>query len=148
MTKKSFMDCERRNLGNMKKYQLPHSFKKAGVVVAVVSFVVLLLHRYLSPQEELKFLARYGIIIGLLITSISKERIEDELVSQLRMQSYTFAFITGVAYAILLPFTGYLVDIMSKTKEAHVKDSGDFQVLFLLLAVQVFYFEWLKKLHK
>jgi len=104
----------------------------------VISFAVLLLHKYFSPHDELKLFARYGVVIGMLMISISKEKIEDELVSQLRMQSYTFAFITGVAYAILLPFTGYLVNVLSAAKEAHVKDSGDFQVLFLLLAVQVF----------
>jgi hypothetical protein len=103
---------------------------------------------FLINNIDLKLAAKYGVLIGLLITSISKEKIEDELVAKLRMQSYTFAFVMGVVYAIALPLIDYLFETVLGKESAAVKDMGDFTILWMLLFVQVFFFHYLKRMHK
>lgn len=84
----------------------------------------------------------------MLLISISKSKIEDELIVKLRMQSYTFAFIMGLVYSLVLPFAGYFIDVIFNTDNAKIKDVSDFQILLFLLSVQVKYFEVLKRLHR
>ena len=145
---KSFWDCERKSLREMSKYQIPNRFKKIGVGLAIFSFISLLINSFSINTLEFREIAKYGMLIGMLLISISKEKIEDELITKLRMQSYTFAFIIGVIYSLILPFIDYFFDVIFKTDEAIIKDMGDFQILWILLSVQIFYFEILKKLHK
>jgi len=148
MTIKSVLDCERKSLEKMKKYQLPNQFKKIGFSILIISFVSLFMNRFSINDLEFKMIAKYGMLVGLLIASISKEKIEDELISNLRMQSYTFAFIVGVIITLTNPFFSYIVDFFIKAKESSTNGVGDWQILWLLLSIQVFYFEFLKRLHK
>lgn len=148
MTLKSIADCERKSISRMKKYQLPHSFKRVGFLLFAASFIFLFVNAFSWDVESYRVAARYGILVGLLITSISKESVEDELIIKLRMESYAFAFIMGVVYALVLPLADYLIDLGLKPEEASVKDTGDFVILWMLLCVQIFYFEVLKRLYR
>ncbi len=145
MTIKSIVACELKSMDRLKTFQLPRGFKKVGLALLILSFVFLFLT---TKGSDYRFIAKSGMLIGLLLISISREKIEDELISKLRMQSYTFAFIAGVVYSVVLPFVDYFVDLVIKTKEVNLKDTGDFSILWILLFVQVFYFELLKRLHK
>ncbi|MGB1240910.1 MAG: hypothetical protein ACPG49_00205 [Chitinophagales bacterium] len=147
MTAKTLMDCERKKLKDLTKYQLPNHFKAIGVGLTIISFAALFLNKFAFNLPEFRLMAKYGMLIGLLLVSISKEKIEDERIGQLRMQSYAFAFIAGVLHALVLPFMDFLVDAAFQTKEAILKDAGDFMILWILLSIQVLYFEFLKKLH-
>jgi len=148
MTLKSILDCERKSLKEMDKYQLPNYFKKIGVGLFVVSIISLFINAFSINVFLYREIAKYGMLIGMLLISISKEKIEDELITKLRMQSYTFAFIAGVFYALTLPFMDYFVDLIFQSDKAILKDMGDWQILWILLSVQVFYFEMLKRAHK
>ena len=148
MTLKTLLACESTNLREMKKYQLPHSFKKLGIAIALLSFISLFVNKFSVNLPEYRSIARYGMLIGMLLISISKEQIEDELIAQLRMQSYTVAFIFAVVYTIALPFLDYFIDVIFKAKEAMLEDMGDFVILWIMLSIQVFYFESLKRAHQ
>jgi len=147
MTAKTLRNCERKKMKDLTKYQLPNHFKTIGIGLTLASFAALFLNKFAFNMPEFKFMAKHGMLIGLLLVSIAKEKIEDERIGQLRMQSYTFAFIAGVMYALVLPFMDFLVDVVVQNKEAVLKDTGDFMILWLLLTIQVLYFEFLKKLH-
>ena len=86
----SFLDCERKDINKLKKYQLPNQAKNIGWLILCVAFIALF---FTTKDTSSKLIAKYSILIGLLIISISKEKIEDELIKSLRMQSFTFAFI-------------------------------------------------------
>ncbi len=148
MRVKSIMDYERKSLEKMKNLQLPHRFKVIGIWLFILSIVALFINKFSANDLEIRAIVKYGMLIGLLLISISKEKIEDELITKLRMQSYTLAFIMGVIFTLLLPFVDYLIDLVFKTNEAVLKDLGDWQILWLLLSIQVFYFAILKKMHK
>jgi len=148
MTLKSVLECERRSLERMKKYQLPIQFRKIGFAILIISFISLFANRFSINNLELKTVAKYGMLVGLLLTSLSKEKIEDELVRNLRLQSYAFAFIVGVIITLTNPFFSYITDIFIKGEKVSWYGVGDWQILWLLLSIQVFYFEFLKSLHK
>lgn len=148
MTVKDILEWEINNLKKLNKFQLPHYYKKIGIWLFVVSFIALFINAFSLNDIEIRAIIKYSMLIGLLLISISKEKIEDELVIKLRMQSYTFAFIMGVISALLLPFVDYIFDYFLKTKEAIITDMGDWEILWILLCIQVLYFELLKRLHR
>ncbi len=148
MNIKSVMECERKSLEKMKKYQLPNRFKKMGIAIIILSFLALIINKLSLDSKDLNLIAKYGILVGLLTLSISKEKIEDELVSSLRMQSYTFAFITGVFITLTNPLFSYIANFIFEKQQDNFQGIGDWQVLWILLTVQIFYFEFLKRAHK
>lgn len=148
MTTKSFLACERESMKKMSKFQLPHSLKKIGIMIAICSFLAMFINKFTFDEILYRSMAKYGLLFGMLIISISKEKIEDEFIIKMRMESYTFAFVMGIAYVLCLPFVDFLVDTFRTSKEASLDDLGDFEILWMLLSVQVFYFHFLKKAHQ
>ena len=149
MNVKSFMECERKSLEKMKRYQLPNRFKKVGIVIVIISLATFFVNKFSIENIDLKLTAKYGILVGLLLVSISKEKIEDELITSLRMQSYTFAFIAGVIITLLTnPLFNYIANIISQKRQENFQEVGDWEILWILLSVQVFYFEFLKRMNK
>lgn len=149
MNVKSFMECERKSLEKMKRYQLPNRFKKVGIGIVIISLATFFVNKFSIENIDLKLTAKYGILVGLLLVSISKEKIEDELITSLRMQSYTFAFIAGVIITLLTnPLFNYIANIISQKRQENFQEVGDWEILWILLSVQVFYFEFLKRMNK
>lgn len=148
MKKESIIDCERNSLEKLSKYQLPNSFKKIGFGLFWIGLPFLLANKLLGFASGLTLFIKYEILIGLLIVSISKEKVEDELITKLRMQSYAFAFISGVLFSLVLPVIDFLFDFLFARSTAIFNSMSDWSILWMLLSVQVFYFELLKRLHK
>ena len=149
MNVKSFVECERKSLEKMKRYQLPNSFKKIGIGLILISLIAFFVNKFSIENIDLKLTAKYGILVGLLLISISKEKIEDELITSLRMQSYTFAFIAGVIVTLLTnPLFNYIANLISQKQQENFEGVGDWEILWILLSVQVFYFELLKRMNK
>ncbi len=145
---KSIIECERKSLEKMKRYQLPNKFKKIGIGIILISVVAIILNKYSIDNIDLKQAALYGILLGLLVVSISKDKIEDEFVTNLRMQSYAFAFIAGVIITLTNPLFSYLANLIFDKQQENFQGIGDWQVLWILLSVQIFYFEYLKQMNK
>jgi len=106
--------------------------------------VGLLLNGVVDVSEGLRIMAKYIILAGLFIVSISREPIEDERIKNLRMQSYSTAFLVAVLYAICIPILVYVVDLF-QGENSQFKDVGDFMILWVLLAIQIFYFTLKKR---
>ena len=51
----------------------------------------------------LKNILRKIILVGLLVITISKEKIEDEFIENLRSGAFSFAFGIGVGYVLIQP---------------------------------------------
>jgi hypothetical protein len=144
MKLKSILEYDRNTLERLKRFQLPNYWKRIGGTIALSSFLLLFTNAFIFDDEGLRIVSKYGILLGLLTVSISKEKIEDEFIIQLRMQSYTFAFIAAVLLAFVQPVLNYAVDF-AVSGERIFKENGDFVILWMLLSVQVFYFEMLKR---
>lgn len=148
MATRSINNCDRSAFERLKKYQLPASFRAIGLVLTAICFVTMFLNAFTANNLVLRETVKYGMLIGLLISSISKDKIEDELVISLRLQSYAVAFILGILLALIQPFANYLVDNTLGNEAVMLKDSGDFVILWTLLGIQVLYFEVLKRWYK
>lgn len=77
--------------------------------------------------------------------SISKDKMEDEMLLQLRAQSYTIAFVVGVFYALIMPYIEYGVSNVVNNGGEVYKDLGDFQVLLFMLMIQLMFYHNLKR---
>lgn len=147
MSTKSIMECERDKIYQISKFKLPNYFKRIGLLLVFLSFTGLLFNGSSMKSETVRIFGRYGMLIGMLLVSISKEKIEDEMVAKLRAQSYTIAFIVGVIYALIQPIINYLFDV-ALDETPIFKDSGDFIILWFLLTMQICFFEMFKRTHK
>jgi hypothetical protein len=148
MTTTEICDRERKSAKRLANLQLSNGYKKIGIGIAVFAFVSLILNKFSFDSETLRFIARHLMLIGVLIVSIAKDKQEDEFIKKLRLQSYFFAFVFSASYSIVMPYFDYFVDVIRGIDTAHLKDSGDFMVLWMLLIIQVFYFEYLKRINK
>ncbi|MFC4721317.1 hypothetical protein ACFO5O_03205 [Geojedonia litorea] len=138
--------CERTKLERfLNKVQLPHLYKSIGLAVVLLSFIGLTIIKFTQDNPDwVRPLLRQGMLIGLLVISLSREKIEDELIETLRSKSYALAFIISVVYTMLQPLVNYVVDLILVEKETP-KDIGYVQVLLFMLLIQVMFFELLKR---
>lgn len=129
-------------------YQLPNKFKIVGMAVFIISMILsILLDIYLENdkyQDLFKRIAVSTAILGLLIISISKEKIEDELILKLRMQSYNYAVIGAVIVYLTMPFINLAI-VASFSSFPKMDGSKDVSVLGVLLMMQILTFRKLKK---
>ncbi len=147
MNFKSILECEKKELEKLRSFQLPHFFKKVAVIVFAIAFVALFVNAFTIHNLILREIIKYVLLLSLLFISISKDKIEDEFIKNLRLQAFAFAFIFGVIYTLIQPVIHYAIDLIYETDKAVFKDIGDFEILLMLLLVQVLYFETLKRLY-
>ena len=108
-------------------------FKKMGIALIVVALLIglsiKLLHIEMMPTQKAFFKAftMNGFILGLLFVAFAKEKIEDEMIAQMRLKAMAQTFITAVFYVIVKPF----IDLVFRDPIQDV--TGQFLVLFMLL---------------
>ncbi len=129
----------------LNKFQLPHLYKKVNIGIVVLSFILLIGIKFIDTEPSwMPQFFKHGMIIGLLIISISREKIEDELIESLRSKSYSLAFIIGILYIMVQPMANYIVDLFLG-KQDNPTEIGYVQVLLFMLLIQVGFFELLKR---
>lgn len=147
MTTQKFIDCERKRFEKLINFRLPHKFFMIGIVISGLSIVMMFFRGTLieGDSEWLKLLLQKTLLVGLVMMSVSKDKIEDEMLLQLRAQSYTIAFVVGVLYALIMPYIEFGVsNVVHNGGEAY-KDLGDFQVLLFMLMIQLMFYHNLKR---
>ena len=129
-------------------YQLPNRFKIIGLILFIVSVIsVPFISIYLENNNYQDLFQRIGwtmAILSLLAISISKEKVEDELIAKIRMQSYHYAVISTVIGYLSLPLIFYIISFsfLSTPKMEAIKDIPIFGVLLL---TQILTFQKLKR---
>ena len=98
-----------------------------------------------GDTEWLKLILQKTLLVGMLIMSVSKDKIEDEMTMSLRAQSYAIAFIVGVIYALVMPYVEYGVSNVVHSGGEAFKSLGDFQVLLFMLMIQLMFYHFLKR---
>lgn len=141
--KDSFCEKERKRYEKLNKFQLAHRYKKVGTIVVIVTAIAMILKGIVSEPAWVKPLLQNFMILGFLLISLSKERVEDELMETLRAQSYRLAFVIGVVYSLVQPYIEYGVEYLLK-EEASISFNY-FQVLTFMLIVQIMFFEQSKR---
>lgn len=118
-----------------KKIRLfPFWVKYLGIVISLLSIII---HwRNLSDEPSaLSTFWNFGLVIGLLIIGLSKERNEDEMTMSIRLYSAFMAFVSGIMAHMFTVLSGLLFD-----GEAPVYDTLHSPMLILILYVIVFHF--------
>lgn len=90
---------------NIIKWLLPNYFKMIGAVIALVAFVLFVnytMSSSISETSDYNIFSRVLMAVGLLLTAISKEKIEDERIQILRLQSFFVSLIMCFAYCIIM----------------------------------------------
>jgi hypothetical protein len=148
MGKQNFIECERKGLEKLINFRLPHYFYKVGMLIVGLSIAAMFFRAFAleGDQEVLKEVLRKILLIGMLLMSVARDKDEDEMVVKLRMQSYTYAFVIGVIYALVMPYVDLLVSNVVHGGGEVYKDLGDFQVLIFMLLVQLMSFSALKRM--
>lgn len=147
MNTKKIMECERERLSKVTNFRLSHTFWTIGMAIAALAILTMLIRAFAMEgnTEWLREFAKKGLLVGMLLMSISKDKEEDELTIKLRMQSYAFAFVVGVVYALVMPYIEFGVSNVVKSGGEAFKNLGDFQVLIFMLLVQLMSFHTLKR---
>jgi len=147
MEKNRIVECERNNLKKIIQFRLPHSFIYVGLAIVIMTIVGMFVRAFVldGDTEILKEVLRKGLLVGLLIISISKDKVEDEMTIQLRAQSYLLAFIIGVCYALIMPYVEFGIDSIADKSPNINKSLGDFQVLVFMLMIQLGFYHNLKR---
>ena len=141
-------EAEYRRLKKIQNYQylLPNHYKKVGIVLLIASLITLLTRKYLFEDVELvQEIGKKGMLLALLLITLSKELIEDELIIKLRGQAFAVAFIAGVIYALIQPLINYLVAMIIRPEKAIYGELGDFIVLWFMLVIYLTFFYMFKR---
>jgi hypothetical protein len=147
MSKQTICERERSHLDKMNKFQLGNQFKKIGYMIAIGAFILMIGRKYIEDSEWIRPILHGILLIGLLIISLSKEKVEDEFMDSLRSQSYRLAFLMAILYSLAQPIVNYgLAVLFNQNDELEYFDY--FQVLFFMLIVQLMFFWKLKGMNK
>jgi hypothetical protein len=147
MNTKRIMEKEQKALQKIINFRLPRKFMAIGILLAMGSIVMMFFRAFAMDGEQLilKEVLKKTLLVGMLIMSVTTDKEEDELTIKLRMQSYAWAFVIGVVYALVMPFVEFGVDSVVSENGDSIKDLGDFQVLLFMLMVQLMCYHTLKR---
>jgi uncharacterized membrane protein len=121
--------------------------KEVGYIIAIGTFMAMIVRKYFEDSEWVRPILNGILLIGLLLISVSKEKLEDEFIESLRSQSYRLAFIMAILYSLVQPLVNFgFVLLFSQDKE--MKSFDYFQVLFFMLIVQLLFFWKLKRMNR
>ena len=113
---------------------LPVPFRKVafGIMIFSVLLIVLIKSKILPIDKDIvKTISQTGILVSLLLLTLTKNKIEDELTSRIRLKAFASSFIFGVGYVIVDPFVSLLF------KDGFLSNRG---VTEILITMFLFYF--------
>ena len=147
METETYMQKEQRALQKLINFRLPRRFMTIGIIICAVTLLLMFFRETLFGEESLviRDALQKSLLIGMLMISITRDSVEDEMIVQLRMQSYAWAFITGVIYALIMPYVEFGVSSVVNVDNETFKNLGDFQVLLFMLLVQLMCYHVLKR---
>lgn len=148
MEKNKFVECEAKGLNKLINFRLPHYYYTIGMVIVGLSIGGMFIRAFAidGDTEWLKLILQKVLLVGLLLMSVAREKVEDELIVKLRSQSYTYAFMTGVLYALIMPYIDFGISNAFKPEGEAFHDLGDFQLLLFMLMVQLLCYHTLKRI--
>ncbi|MCI4669417.1 MAG: hypothetical protein MRZ79_14885 [Bacteroidia bacterium] len=145
MSGKNFIERENQQLGKFRA--LPHVFKVIGLVASTLSLMgwLYVLFNQLNPPYLLVVFQDL-LLISMLLITISKEKVEDEYIHQLRLVSFGTAFVAGVFHAVFQPLVNYVFEGINQPDPSSYRGFDGFFTLLIMLAFQIIIFHSLKRL--
>ena len=111
--------------------QLPTYFKKIGIAitalaVAPVVYVIAASVEIAKPTRGLFFLlSEDALILGMLFIALAKDKVEDEMIKDVRLKSMARAFVAAVGFVLLQPlyalvFSHPIAELKGRARHVHV----------------------------
>jgi len=121
----------------------PNYFKKIGIgtilsLIFVLTPIIIFLKKY-NPEAAENYKQLFAILgmdiilIGFLLYSGAKEKVEDELIAKVRLQSMALSFLFGVIWTIINPIVQYIQN------NKIVNPQGQNVILFMLIIYVVLF---------
>lgn len=141
---------EHDSISKVLYFQLHHAFKKVGYLMAVSIFAFLIAYKFVGDNTLIvKDVLRTLLLLFLFVTTLSKDKVEDEYIKHVRFQSFLISFVLTIAYSILIPLIAIILDfaIVNITGDGSVGfyERSAFEVMFTMLGIQLLSFETLKR---
>lgn len=136
-----------REQKQLTKYKwLSYDYKKVGYALLVASIVGLIFTLLADKNAfpTLKLLAKDGLLVAMLLIAVTKDKVEDEFTINLRVKSFTLAFIVGMVFAVGQPYINYLVALVVKPEKAVFESMSAYAVIWFMLFVQLGFYQVLK----
>lgn len=118
---------------------LPLPFKKVafGIMIFIVLLIILTISKIIPlDKSSTKVISKTGILISLLLLALTKNKIEDELTSKIRLKALASSFIFGVGYVIAEPF----ISVFFQNGFLSNKGATEILITMLLFYFMTFYF--------
>lgn len=141
---KKIWEYDQRLFHKLKGFQLHYRWQRIGVYSAIIVFMLMIAKEFFTEPSWFKPMLRNLLVISFLIISLSREKIEDEMMVQLRALSYRMAFVIGVIYYVLQPKVDYLVSNYIDP-EGEPWEFSAFQLIIFMLLIQVMFFNVFKR---
>ena len=99
----------------IKQSGIPNYFKKIGIGVMVLAILPAVLVKTGSVEmaqhtkDLFKVFTMNAFIVGLLLIALAKDKVEDEMISAIKLRTMAFAFVFGVLIVIIRP----IIDLIS-----------------------------------
>lgn len=95
-------------------FSLPHRFSRVGIIIAALGLILVVLRKQFQLASlsylQQSLLAHAILCCGLVIYIFAGEKVEDEFIDRLRLESFRFSLlltflfiIAGLAFEILRP---------------------------------------------
>jgi len=141
---------EHNKISTLLDFRLSPKYKVIGIVTASLILFFLIGSKFLGDLSLItKDVLRTLILLFLLIASLSMDSQEDEYSKHIRFQSFKIAFVFAIGYSILIPLIAIIFDslITKITGDGNINfhQISAFEVLFILLGIQLLSFETLKR---
>lgn len=140
--------CEQKRIQKLNGFQLPHLFKGVSLIALAISIIALIVFAFMGKDFDMVRNISFKLVLGsMLLFSLSREKVEDEMITKFRMQSYSFAIVSSILYALIQP---YIILAIGNILESATEFSEiDILVLiFFMLFVQILSFQMLKGTEK
>lgn len=125
---------------------LPRYFKVIGIVLIGLAIGIVVLKASLdieliaSHKKWNEILVMDLLILGLLLISLSKDRVEDEMTMIIRLNSIAGTFVFSVIYTVVMPITSSLLNRIDYFKGATTELTASGLVFTMLLVYLQFYY--------
>lgn len=128
-------------------FLLPNKFKRIGFILFILAFIsYFAVGVYVESNNYylIQNIAHTIAILSLLMIAISKEKVEDELIAKIRMQSYHYAVIGTVIVHFYMFFVPSILTLLFSSTQT-IQENNDIFVLVCLLVIKIVTFKKLKK---
>jgi hypothetical protein len=121
-----------KNQQDLRLLSKPYKKVALGILLFSTLILILSISKTLPIDKDIaKIISKTGLLVSLLLFALTKNKIEDELTSRIRLKAFAGTFIFGVVLVIVQPF----VNLLFQNRFLSEKGASE-----ILISMFIFYF--------